>query len=341
MHLRKYLLLISALACIVAIYGCSHSPRRNVSNVSTNKKDTPIAAAPKPIDLNKIKPNELGKVLILEYHDVGDKEERWVRQRNNFRTDLKRLYDLGYYPISLRDFVNNNINVPAGKSPVVITFDDGTAGQFSYIYAGNELKVDPNCAIGIMEDFHRIHPDWPLEATFYVYYPVPFRQKDQIKQKLQRIIDDGMDIGNHTYTHTRLDLDSDADAMKEMALNVKSATDYTPKAIVDSIALPYGKHPKNESVLKSGEYDGKKYHNIAALLVGAEPALSPVAVGFDPCRLPRVQAIQSELDMWLGNLSRPNRRYISDGDPDIVTVPKSFVSQVDKAKLGKKRLRTY
>lgn len=294
------------------------------------------------VDLKKIRPNELGKVLILEYHDVGPREERWVRRSDHFKSDLLRLYKLGYYPISLRDYVSNHIDTPPGKSPVVITFDDATKGQFNYLNDGTSEKVDPNCAVAIMEDIHKTHPDWPLKATFYVYYPLPFRQKDSIGRKMQHILDLGMDIGNHTYTHTRLDKESDAGAAREMAMNVKSTLQYAPKATADSIALPYGKGPKNHTVLASGNYDGTSYHNIAALLVGAEPAPSPVSKEFDPYKLPRVQAIDEELDKWLGYFQRhPEKRYVSDGDPNTVTVPRDIADEIDKSRLNKTKLRIY
>ena len=332
--------LMAALAAALLVAGCG------TADHTAKATRPPRAARPRPaepIDLDKLRPNELGKVLILEYHDVGDTEERWKRQRDNFRADLQRLYDLGYRPVSLRHYVTNNIETPAGKSPIVITFDDSTAGQFNYLYADDAWKVDPDCAVAIMEDFHRKHPDWPLEATFYVYYPVPFRQEDLIGKKLRYLVDVGMDIGNHTYTHARLDKISDQDAAQEIALGVKAAGLHAPDAVVDSIALPYGKAPKNKSILVSGRHEGTKYHNIAALLVGAEPAPSPVAHKFDPYRLPRVQATQSELDKWLRYFERrPDKRYVSDGDPDIVTVPKDMAQHIDKTQLStSKTLRTY
>lgn len=338
--MRSKLLLVIAVIVMLAVTGCSF-PKEHAS---TPKAVKPFKLVkPKSIDLAKIKPNELGKVLILEYHDIGDKEERWTRTADNFRRDLERLYKSGYRPISLRDYVNNNINVPAGKYPVVFTFDDATLGQFNYIYANGEWKVNTNCAVAIIEDFHRKHPDWPAEATFYIYYPLPFRQKDLIEKKLRHITSLGMDIGNHTFTHTRLDLESDAGAVKEMALSVKAASQYAPDAIVDSIALPYGKGPKNRAIIISGEYEGVKYNNIAALLVGAEPAPSPISTQFDPYKLPRVQAIQSELEMWLGYFNRhPDMRYVSDGDPDTITVPSSVSQDIDKAKIKTgKTLRIY
>jgi hypothetical protein len=43
---------------------------------------------------------------------------------------------------------------------------------------------------------------------------------------------------------------------------------------------------------------------------------------FDPVRLPRIQAIESELQHWLTYFDRHAReRFVSDGDPSVVTVP--------------------
>jgi peptidoglycan/xylan/chitin deacetylase (PgdA/CDA1 family) len=334
---RFYWLLV-IFALIMTIVGCS----RDHKSVQPQVQRIAQTTKPVEIDLQKVKPNELGQVLILEYHEISDKEARWSRNYNNFRSDLQRLYQMGYRPVSLRDFVQNKISIPAGTSPVVITFDDGTAGQFRYINDEGKLKVDPNCAVGILENFHSKHPDWGLEATFYIYYPEPFRQSEYIGQKLQHIADDGMDIGNHTYSHVNLRKLSSTDAMKEMAMSVKSAKKYVPNAVVDSIALPYGLGPADEAILRSGEYKGQRYNNIAALLVGAEPACSPVDTRFNPYRLPRVQAIQPELDKWLGYFDKhPDKRYISDGDPNIVTIPKALEGKIDQTRLSEKKLRTY
>lgn len=338
--MRKYII-IRLLPVVVGLCfaGCAkHSqPQAIKSHLKSQANEQPSS-----LDLKKIKPNELGKALILEYHDVGPREERWVRRSDHFKSDLLRLYKLGYYPISLRDYVSNHIDTPPGKSPVVITFDDGTKGQFNYLNDGAGEKVDPNCAVAIMEGFHKLHLDWPLRATFYVYYPLPFRQKESIGKKMQHILELGMDIGNHTYTHTRLDKQTDKGAAREMGLNVKSTLQYIPKAIVDSIALPYGKGPRNRAVLASGNYEGTGYHNIAALLVGAEPAPAPVSKEFDPYKLPRVQAIDKELDKWLGYFQRhPEKRFVSDGDPNTVTIPATLANDIDKEKLNKLNVKIY
>ena len=48
-------------------------------------------------------PNELGRVMILEYHKIDYPEERWTRTPENFRRDLETLYARGYRLQSLND----------------------------------------------------------------------------------------------------------------------------------------------------------------------------------------------------------------------------------------------
>ena len=37
--------------------------------------------------------NELGRVMILEYHKIDTPEARWTRTPENFRRDLQRLWE--------------------------------------------------------------------------------------------------------------------------------------------------------------------------------------------------------------------------------------------------------
>lgn len=112
--------------------------------------------------------NELGEVLVLEYHLIGYPEGDWRRTPENFRKDLEALYQGGYYPINLRDLVAKDFAVPKGKTPVVLTFDDSSEGQFRIIPDGKGWRLDPECAVGIMLEFSRKHPDFPARGTFFV-----------------------------------------------------------------------------------------------------------------------------------------------------------------------------
>lgn len=300
-------------------------------------------------EMQKIKPNELGEIMILMYHNIGEPENTWVRTPENFRKDLQVLNERGYRPISLTDYVNNNINVDAGYTPVVLTFDDGPRNNFNYIEKNGELVIDPDSAMGILIDFHEEHPDFPLEATFFIFYGNPFGQSEYIQKKLEYIVEMGMDIGNHTVQHRDLSTLSPEEIQKEIAGNVARTREYLPNYEVNTLALPYGGRPKGEdySFVISGSYGEIEYHNEAVLLVGWRPNVSPIHQDFDPARIHRVRASEMNVDNvgmydWLDYFERnPGRRYISDGNPNTITVPKHLAEEVNKEKLENKKLITY
>ena len=122
-----------------------------------------------PVDLKALKVNELGKIMILMYHDIGEPEDIWVRTPENFRKDLQTLYDKGYRAISMKDYIEGNIDTPPGTTPVVITFDDGTKGQFNILDEDGEFVINPDSAVGILEEFNKEHPDFGLKATFMYF----------------------------------------------------------------------------------------------------------------------------------------------------------------------------
>ncbi len=298
-------------------------------------------------DLNRMKVNELGSVMVLEYHTIGE-EGRWSRSVENFRKDLQTLYDENYRCISLKDYVTNNIKVPAGYTPVILTFDDSTISQFKYIKEGDKLAIDPNCAVGIMEEFSKQHPDFNMTATFYVL-PSLFGQEEYIEAKLKYLVEHGYDIGNHTYNHLQLSNLSNEKAVQEIVMNIQMVRKYLKDYEEKSIALPLGAEPKDPSILTSGKFEDVEYHFLSSLLVGAQPAPSPVDYSFNPMRLPRIQALHPSLDSgrcgseaWLQYFrENPERRYVSDGDPNVITVPKHMLPRVNQASLGEKKLRTY
>jgi hypothetical protein len=298
-------------------------------------------------DLNTMKVNELGAVMVLEYHRIGE-EGRWSRSPENFRSDLGLLYEQNYRAIRLSDFASGKIDVAAGCSPVVFTFDDSDPSQFRYIQQDGQDVIDPNCAVGIMEDFKKEHPDFNMTATFYVL-PNLFGQDDSIETKLHFLVDNGYDIGNHTVNHYSLSTLSDSKVVEELAGNVSLVQKYLPNYQEMSIALPNGEEPKNQDLLKEGSANGTQYKLIASLLVGANPSPAPWDTSFDAMRMPRIQALDPSLDKgnsgiyaWLNYfMENPERRYVSDGDPSAVTVPKHMEDRIDTTRLGNLTLRTY
>lgn len=310
--------------------------------VTAKTLNTPTASITTPIQTAAgLTPNEMGRIMILEYHLIGTPEAEWRRTPDNFRKDLDMLHENGYYPIPLEDMVSGNLKVPAGKTPFVITFDDSSQGQFRYLKQGDKLVVDPNCAIGIMEDFKKRYSDFPLTATFYVLPEIPkglrlFGQEEYIKQKLVYLAEHGYEIGNHTYWHQNLGKTDDNGVQKQIALAVKEIQSYVPGYNVHSMALPLGVHAKNQALEREGEYQGIKYHNDSILLVGSDSAPSPYSSGFNPYRLERIQAgdtiwgPKACVERYRRN---PELRFVSDGDPAKITIPKAQEGKINiKAK---------
>mgnify|MGYP000940637947 FL=1 len=326
----------------------SNTPDESKEGQTIDEKPSPDIEI-EEIDYEKIKPNENGQVMILMYHGIGEEESEWVRTPENFRKDLQTLYDNGYRLISLRDFVDNKINVEAGYTPVVITFDDGLLNQFNLIEDSEGNKIDPNCAVGLLESFNKEHPDFGKSASFFVYYPIPFRQKELIKEKYEFLINNGYEIGNHGYNHENLGKISIEEVQKSLGKNVQKTKEILPDYEVQSLALPYGAAPKGENYkyVVSGSSEGSAYNHKAVLLVGSNPAPSPVSIKFNPQRLPRVRGSEMLVagtgiyDYIKYFDKNPDKRYISDGNINTVTIPESESNNIDKNRLGDMKLITY
>ncbi|SKC43201.1 polysaccharide deacetylase family protein [Maledivibacter halophilus] len=317
------------------------------SNENSTNNDEHEDSKSKEINLQEIKPNELGQVMVIMYHALGDEEKKYIRSIENFKEDLKLLYEKGYRPVSLEDYINNNIDVEPGKTPVVLTFDDGNLSDFNVIEENGEKKIDPNSAIGILEEFNKKYPDFGLEATFYIYGENPFRQKNLIDYKLNYIVERGMDIGNHSFGHDKLSTLSKEEIKRTLARNVKFIKQYLPDYEVNTLSLPYGARPKDEETRKylyKGSFEGIEYNNIGALAVGANPEHSSVHKEFDYEYINRVHGSSEEFGLryWLEYFDKhPEKRYISDGDKDTVTIPESKSDFINEKGLGERKLRTY
>jgi peptidoglycan/xylan/chitin deacetylase (PgdA/CDA1 family) len=305
------------------------------------------------IDFTKIKPNEAGRIMVLMYHGISEPEAEWVRTPDNLRKDLQVLYDQGYRPISLKDYVSGNITTEAGYTPVVLTFDDGLQNNFELIKnAQGEWELNPNCAVAILEEFHREHPDFPLEATFFINNNTPFGQPEHVAYKLQYIVDKGMDLGNHTNTHVNFSTADASRIQKEIVGVVKMVGEYLPDYEINTLALPFGSRPKDKELytyLEQGSYEGTSYKNIAILNVGWDPDKSPYHQDFNPFAIHRIRASEIQKYVqhvgmydWLEKFDKGSlTRFVSDGDADTVTVPEDYKEQLAEQKIGKRTLKTY
>jgi peptidoglycan/xylan/chitin deacetylase (PgdA/CDA1 family) len=262
-------------------------------------------------------PNPLGSVLVLEYHLIGEPEDRWQRTPDNFRADLERLHAEGYTPANVIDLTLGFPDLPTGGKPIVLTFDDSDISQFRYLEDGS---IDPDSAVGILSDFHRQYPeDWPLKGTFYVLQDVDvsdrvlFGQKELADQKLTWLIEQGFEVGSHTISHFNLTTGSDDEVQWQLAVSQRQLEARLPGYDVQSLSVPFGNYPLNPSLVARGVWEGQSYTYASAVMVSGGANPSPHSPAFDPHHIPRVQALQTELDYWLGYFAvNPQFYYVSE-----------------------------
>ena len=294
--------------------------------------------------------NELGKIPIMMYHGIREKtssstgtvggnvdKDGYNRTPEAFREDLEFYYEKGYRMIRLEDYIKGKINTEYGKSPIVITFDDGNEDNIKVtgLDDNGNIIIDKNSAVGVLEEFKKKHPDVPVMATFFVNGGI-FNQPEYNEKILKWLVDNGYDVGNHTQTHLDIKKSSGDRVQKEIAYVYDELEKIIPGKYIKIIALPFGspyvKTNENFKYVLSTNYDGKTYDTEAALRVGWEPEVSPYDKDFDPTFLKRCRAYDNngkefDIDMVFTNLE--NNRYVSDGNSDTIIVKSDKESSIN------------
>lgn len=242
---------------------------------------------------------------VLEYHHIRRPEGRWSRTPENLRGDLEWLYSNGYYPVNLKDILTNFQGLPDGKIPVVLTFDDSPSNQFRYLSDGT---LDPNCAVGVIKAFHDEHPnEWPLRATLFVLIETNSRDRNIFGQpdhpeykekKLKQLVEWGMEVGGHCYSHDQLSEVSPEFARYTLARSFQALKGLSGQEIV-SMATPMGLYPTDDSLF-AGIYQKIEYDYKLVCEVAGGLQVVPASPEFNPRHINRIQAISSEWRKFFG-----------------------------------------
>jgi peptidoglycan/xylan/chitin deacetylase (PgdA/CDA1 family) len=278
----------------------------------------------------------------VEWHQIVDADGTYKVSRDRFLAELTLLHDRGYVPISVGDYLDRKIDIPAGKSPVLLTFDDASPSQFRYIERNGKLAIDPTSAIGILNEFLRKHPDWKPRGAFCLLPAAKVGhaffgdkgidgQKSEWRfQKVQYLAQQGFDLCNHTLWHAQLNKFADVQVAEQLARGALAIDSAVPGYRIRALALPYGVWPKNRALATAGIwYDKKsrrdvKYRNEMILEVAGGPARSPYDPEFNPLKLTRVPLQGgTKLISTLDALDKPGpmTRYVSDGNPQTIARP--------------------
>ena len=316
----------------------------------------PVSSSLSPEEMLALQPNELGFIPVIEYHvittDPSEETDVFVRTAEHMRQDLQWLYDHDFYVITTRQLLENRIAAPAGKRPVILSFDDASASQFRWDAQGEGVRVlDPNTAMGILEAFFRAHPDFGRGGQFAVLElrcfadDTPLNTRDDCPDKLRWMADNGYEIVNHTADHHDL-LDVTDEEFKFQIgdpivwMNGIIEGDAN---MMDVVVMPYGTypskelHPEQREMMRNGfTYEGLEIQVRGAFMVGANPTESPSSTAYDPIFIARIQAFEESLDQWFGAFENGDTiLYVSDGNPDTITIPEPvpnfLVDQFDPA----------
>ncbi len=332
MPIRALQTVLATSIVVGLLASCGQAPRpagdRRVAQ-STGPSATPSASPTPSIDPRSVHADELGQIPVLMIHQVerhpsGD----YAQTPAQLSSTLEYLARQDYVAITAADLVIGRLDLPAGASPVVLTFDDGYPDQFRLRSDGT---VDPGCAVGVVRAVAAEHPRFRGVGTMYVNR-VPFGSHWPARE-LTWLRDHGWEIGNHTETHANLSTLSSADVQREIGREQQAISQAIPGYQVSTMALPFGSMPNNAALAHSGAWGHVTYRYQGVMLVGANPAPSPFGADWDPYAIPRIRSWHGRIDMdehyWLPRLA--HHRYVSDGNPRVISYPRASAGTVARA----------
>jgi hypothetical protein len=193
----------------------------------------------------------------------------------DFEEELQMFYDNGFSLVSLKGWLEGNMDVPEGRKPLILTIDDVWHGNHLYIQPdGNPSKYS---GLGALWYFSQEHPDFGYHASVFAIYGdkyYPEKQIDQIFIAAENIgwdssswhiklgntiawaLEHNIEVYNHTFLHpynwpqlsttevqTQL---AQNDYWLRQFLHEANRDDLIPQ-LDNMIALPEGKWPESDS----------------------------------------------------------------------------------------------
>ena len=264
MNFRKFtaLILTAAMACSM-LSGCKKEEEVTepsldptvTETTTTETSETTTEATTRPTRaLDEYKSagvNELNSVPVLMYHRIYNMKnsetqytggnvdkDGYNRTSEAFEKDLRSFYEQGYRMMRLTDFVDGNIDVAFGYSPLILTFDDGINDVV--IEGWNDdgtPKFQAGCAIDVLEKIKAEYPDYNVTATFFLNCNLFCNNDADDRKVLKWLVDNGYDIGNHTYNHVKLGGKSADEIEKEVGKMYKLLDEIIPGRYVNIQSL--------------------------------------------------------------------------------------------------------
>lgn len=313
------------------------------------EEDIEEEAVVEAVDYQSVGVNEVGHIMVVMYHGIMDNPPYHIT-KEQFVKDLTYFYENDYRLISMSDYLSQTIDIEAGKTPIVFTFDDGLKSTFALKEVNGELVVDPDTAIGIIETFAKEHPDFGKSAMLFIHATDNnFPGAGDGAQRLTWLVDHGYELGNHSATHANLSKLSRDELIEEIGRVDETIVKLLPGYTMNVLTYPFGARPKEayRKDLIDGTYNSVTYHYDVGFREGPSGQMvPPIHIDFSPYNTPRVRGSEGAVqDMWwflnYYDQEATYLKYISDGDPSTVVVPMKLSTKVDTNKLNGKTLITY
>jgi peptidoglycan/xylan/chitin deacetylase (PgdA/CDA1 family) len=279
-----------------------------------------------PAAASLVRANELGEVPVLMYHRILARPPASLdRTPAELRAELTRLAREGYVPVTAAEFASARMDLPAGRHPVVLTFDDGSGTHFALDAQGAPA---PDTAVGVIMSVAARNPGFRPVATFFVNHD-PFAMGARTAEAVRWLDQHGFEVANHTAHHLDLAGMTRGQVQREVGADQKMITDMGGRPPI-TFAFPFGAF-SHSAWADHGAGGGAAWDFAGMFLAGWKPADSPYMKDFDPMEIPRIRSegkIRQDdcrrfcSRAWLDWLDQnPGKRYTSDGDPRVISYP--------------------
>jgi hypothetical protein len=334
---------LSSVLIIGILSGCSGLPFLTTPTPTPTLTNTPLptntpipsatpTATPVPYFVSAtVMSGEIQAPAILYHHFAKDTHAptSTYTRYSDFKAELQKLYDAGYSLVSMSSWLDGTFSVPAGRKPLLFTLDDG-------IFA-DQLYIDPDgtpsvySGLGILYQFSKDHPDFGFAASIYVnmgdkfygdlhvddwfYVSEGNAWKTKLANTMVWMIENNIEIYNHTYTHIDFSLTKPADILYQLKQNddverqflaMVNRSDLDTK-LGNIVALPFGTWPATKAgmdiLLNYRNPEKKPLSAILEAYNADEPELTPslFSPNYDRMKLPRITSTVSSIDWVAAN----------------------------------------
>ncbi|NOY98145.1 MAG: hypothetical protein GXP40_02935 [Chloroflexi bacterium] len=203
------------------------------------------------------------RVPIVNYHqfapDYAKKSTDHKVRFEDFIAEMTALDQAGFTLVSVEDWLDGQMVVPAGRRPLVFTMDD--------LFYNNQIRLDengeplPDTGLGIAWQFYQEHPQfgfqWALFSNLgdklYANPDDPGWQ-DELGSAIAWSIDHNARVYNHTYQHVRLDKSEPADIIWQLQANDQYLRELLTRVgredlipgLGNMLAIPFGYWPNGD-----------------------------------------------------------------------------------------------